>query len=114
MKIVRYECEGAQVWRRNSKHSHNYSALMKRLKGNEGENRYRCGENEHIIIKARAASQEDWKNKKVVHNIYIERYGKERREDGLFLKKLKRMAEKFSDHEDGEDMATTKVCVKSF
>ena len=96
MKIIRYKCEGAQVWRRNSTHSHKYSALRKRLKGNEGENRYRCGENEHIIIKARAASQEDWKKKKVVHNVYIERCGKERKEDGLFQKKLKQKIDKFT------------------
>ncbi len=92
VKIIKLDSEGAQVW---SKRGSNYYALRKRLRPNEGENRYRCGANECMIIMPYKTAEENWQNKKIVHNVYIVRYGKDRKEDGLFHKKLKQREDKF-------------------
>ncbi len=75
-KIIKFESEGAKVWIRNGD---DYYALRKQLRPNDGGNVYRCGENEHVIIKSRATTQENWKNKRIVHNVYVVRNGKNRR-----------------------------------
>ena len=76
-KIIKFESEGAKVWHRNGDY---YYALRKQLRPNDGGKVYRCGENEHLIIKSRATTQENRKNKRVVHNVYIVRHGKERKD----------------------------------
>ena len=97
-KIICFEDEGAKVWYRNGD---NYYALRKQLRPNDGENMYRCGANEHIMIKPRMTTRENWKERKVAHNVYIVRDGKERIEERelperLFRKKLEQKIDKFT------------------
>lgn len=93
MKVIRYIDQGAKVWYRNGDHHY---ALRKQLRPNSGENIYRCGANEHIVIKPRMTTQENWRDKRVAHNVYIVRRGKERRPERLFHKKLEQKMDKFT------------------
>lgn len=93
VKIIKWEDEGAKVWYRNGD---NYYALRKQLRPNDGENMYRCAANEHIIIKPRMTTRENWKERRVAHNIYIVREGKERKPERLLHKKLKQRMDKFT------------------